>query len=186
MGGAVAYEMAHQLRAAGEEVALVALIDVAEPPHASAELPDRNALDDADLLAWFAADVAAVAGRALRVPADSLRAVSEEAALAHVLHELQRVGAPLGDLSLPSFAAMVALFKRNLRALFAYRAPRCPGPLWFCRGKWAGAASSTTAQAWLNLAERSRLVEVDADHYGLMSSSVATVAQRLREALLEV
>ena len=67
MGGAVAYEMARQLAAAGEEVALVAMLDVGAPAP-----PGEEAPDDTALAAWFARDLAAASGgddRALHLAA---------------------------------------------------------------------------------------------------------------------
>ena len=61
MGGAVAYEMARQLAAAGEEVALVA-----HARHRRADGPESGTeVDDATLAAWFDRDLAAISGAGL-------------------------------------------------------------------------------------------------------------------------
>src|SRR4029077_10457073 len=61
MGGAVAYEMARQLAAAGEEGALVAMLDTDAPngPESGTEV------DDATLAVWFDRDLAAISGAGL-------------------------------------------------------------------------------------------------------------------------
>ncbi|MFD2122946.1 thioesterase domain-containing protein [Streptomyces cirratus] len=55
-GGLLAYEMAAQLRAAGEEVATLTLLDTAYPE------PERAPYDEHALLEWFHQDLARSAG----------------------------------------------------------------------------------------------------------------------------
>ena len=73
-GGFVAFEMARQLREMGEEVGLLAVVDVPSPLW----MDDVHA-DDAERLADVVRSVSAVAGRPVDVDADELRGMDEDA-----------------------------------------------------------------------------------------------------------
>jgi thioesterase domain-containing protein/acyl carrier protein len=73
-GGFVAFEMARQLREMGEEVGLLAIIDVPSPLWM-----DEVHADDAERLADVVRSVSAVAGRPIDVHADEFRPLDEDA-----------------------------------------------------------------------------------------------------------
>jgi thioesterase domain-containing protein len=182
MGGAVAFEMARQLRARGEEVALLALIDVIEPPFKS---PDRARarVDHAAMLAWFARDLSAVSGRPVELDASALRVLSEDAAMSRVLAALRAADVVGADVSDARLLSLFEVFARNLRALLAYTAKTYDGSAWFCRGTRDGASSLQNARAWLELAQTGELIEIDADHYSLLSAKLPELACALQKAV---
>src|SRR6185312_5420537 len=111
IGGAVAFEMARQLRAAGEETGSLLLFD--SPAPFSAPPPP---LDEAKVLSSLARSY----GNAAEVPADELRALPPEAWIGHVLDRVRETGG-LG----PSFDAAQLhrrweVMKRNTRAILPY------------------------------------------------------------------
>ncbi|HEV3075797.1 MAG TPA: amino acid adenylation domain-containing protein, partial [Thermoanaerobaculia bacterium] len=84
LGGAIAYEMARQLRAAGEAVELLALIDpspLSRPPTAGEPAPGTDG-DDAGLRAQFLRDLVALAGRGTGLIAGNGAAVPAGAGIA--------------------------------------------------------------------------------------------------------
>ncbi|HYG64690.1 MAG TPA: thioesterase domain-containing protein, partial [Thermoanaerobaculia bacterium] len=91
IGGTVAFELARQLAAAGEEVALLVLVDPPPPFQFGARQPD-----ELEMISLFARDLAATQGRDLLVtmsvaelralaPAERLPRVLAEAEVAHLV-----------------------------------------------------------------------------------------------------
>ncbi|MEV4937177.1 amino acid adenylation domain-containing protein [Streptomyces zaomyceticus] len=120
LGGVVAAEMAGQLTAAGEQVALVVMLDTGMPPYLGKELPDR-----ADLLGGFVHDLAGLAG----VPAPAydraaLRDLApdrQDEALLDLLERAALVPEGIRD----DMRERIGVFEANTRALLRHR----PGPV---------------------------------------------------------
>ncbi|MEV0729600.1 amino acid adenylation domain-containing protein [Polymorphospora sp. NPDC050346] len=118
LGGAVALEMAHQLRERGQRVALVAALDTG--------LPDgSDEPDHADLLAWFVRDLAGIArARPPAVDPGQLRGRPEAEQVAAVLAAVaDLVPGGLAD----ELATRVRVFTANYRALLRHRPRPYPG-----------------------------------------------------------
>lgn len=86
-GGLIGYEMAQQLKAQGEEIAYLAMLDSAFP----SEDEEEEAFDDATLLSWFARDLAVPVGKELDLPDDELRAMDQPKMLPYVLREAKAI-----------------------------------------------------------------------------------------------
>ncbi len=84
-GGVVAFEMAQQLRAQGEEVALLALLDTWKPINGP-ELPD-----DATLLVELALERARQDGKELSLTPDDIRPLGADEQLGSVLAQLKEL-----------------------------------------------------------------------------------------------
>ncbi|MFD0223129.1 non-ribosomal peptide synthetase [Streptomyces hirsutus] len=87
-GGVIAYEVAGQLRAAGEEIELLAAIDSRAPIEEN--IPETA--DDATILSWFARDLAVPYGKSLDIPAEDLRELGGDAAFDHILARAAAIG----------------------------------------------------------------------------------------------
>ncbi|CAM5651712.1 non-ribosomal peptide synthetase [Streptomyces hirsutus] len=87
-GGVIAYEVAGQLRAAGEEIELLAAIDSRAPIEEN--IPETA--DDATILSWFARDLAVPYGKSLDIPAEELRELGGDAAFDHILARAAAIG----------------------------------------------------------------------------------------------
>jgi amino acid adenylation domain-containing protein len=87
-GGVIAYEAAGQLRAAGEEIELLAAIDSRAPIEEN--IPESS--DDSTILSWFARDLAVPYGKTLDIPAEDLRALGGEAAFDRILEQAAAIG----------------------------------------------------------------------------------------------
>lgn len=120
LGGVVAAEMAGQLTAAGEPVALVVMLDTGMPPYLGKELPDR-----AVLLGGFVHDLAGLAGvPAPRYDEAALRGLApdrQDEALLDLLERAALVPEGIRD----DMRERIAVFEANTRALLRHR----PGPV---------------------------------------------------------
>jgi thioesterase domain-containing protein len=173
-GGTVAYEMARQLSAAGDAVALCALLDAPGP----GALPDV-APDPADLLVfhldarrWLAAD--ALRGR----PLDEQLQITLDTARA--------AGVALPFTSLAHGRRHVAVWENNLRILRAYAAPVWGGAIDFFAAADAlpGSSTSRLDHAWR---DRGVLhVEVaGGDHLSMIAPPHATALGARIRALID-
>ncbi len=115
-GGVIAFEMARQLRAEGEEVERILLIDTRAPIEAN--VPDDA--DDATLLSWFARDLATPYGKTLTVAPETLRALPNEAMFAHVLDAAKAIGVLPQDADDRQIARYFEAYMANGMALRMY------------------------------------------------------------------
>ncbi len=120
MGGLVAYEMARQLTEAGQEVALVALLDTRAP-----SAVERSATPgEASLVRLFAQDLA-LSGGGLELDWERLAGLdSQEARLEYVLEEARAAGVLPPQIGREDVRRFYEVFKANVRAMHAY----APGP----------------------------------------------------------
>ena len=111
IGGAVAFEMARQLRASGEETGSLLLFDspgpLSEPP---------PPLDEAELLSSFVRSY----GDAAEVSADELRALPPEAWIGHVLDRVRENGGLDPSFDDAQLHRRWEVMKRNTRAILPY------------------------------------------------------------------
>jgi amino acid adenylation domain-containing protein len=153
LGGVVAFEMARRLDAAGEEVELLAMIDVAAPAPAGPETEDE------DERASFALDLAGLAGFGLGP------ATLEELSAREDLREL------------------FDLFAANRRAARAYRPGPYRGRVLLVRAAETAATSPAGLEAWQGLAAGGAEVRVlPGDHYSLLRLPLVAALAELLEA----
>jgi acyl transferase domain-containing protein/thioesterase domain-containing protein len=108
-GGCVAFEIAQRMRAAGERVALLAMLDTPAPD----DLPRFD--DHADFVQYLFGDVWNIA-----VPASELRALPEADRIGHALRVLTAAGVDHG-FDAETAAQLVAVFTASGDAMRAYR-----------------------------------------------------------------
>ncbi|WP_370418226.1 amino acid adenylation domain-containing protein [Streptomyces sp. QH1-20] len=188
MGGVLALEISALLTEAGRNVELIALVDLLEPPGQAA--PGGRApedVDDAALLAWFARDLAGLAGHRWD-PDPGLFRTADGTASVEALHDHAcRAGVLPGDITPETLKRIVERFSRNSRALMRHQPRNHPdfaGRTLLCRAKDGGATRETTA-AWAALLPGDhRITEVPGDHYTAMARPhLAALAGELRTAL---
>ncbi|MYU07858.1 amino acid adenylation domain-containing protein [Streptomyces sp. SID8366] len=177
-GGLLAYEMAHQLRAAGEHVGTLTLLDTAYP--GTTDVPG----DDVSLLEWFHDDLARSAGTD---PGPDARAALRAGLLAAAgtPARLRVVAAHLPDTA-PDFADLVrlhAVFRTGLLAADRYLPPVAPGPVHFHQSLTGAEIGS--ARRWAERVPDGLIrYDADADHYQLVRPPrVSAVAAALGAAL---
>jgi amino acid adenylation domain-containing protein len=164
MGGVIAFEMAQQLRARGEEVSFLALIDSAVPQPA-AQFEDANE-EESRLLSTFLSDLASQTGRELADASKTLRRLTPTERLAYLLeqtaaHDLLPRHTDPADLE-----GLLKVFKENRRALSSYEPRRYSGPLLLFHATQSG--EDATA-GWRALAEEVKTFAVPGNHYTLMT-----------------
>ncbi|HEX2687196.1 MAG TPA: beta-ketoacyl synthase N-terminal-like domain-containing protein [Kofleriaceae bacterium] len=122
-GGCVAYEMAQQLRASGEQVAMLAMLDTPAPD----DLP--RFADHVEYVEYLFGDMWGVT-----LSRDELGALPEPDRIPHAIRRLAGAGVELG---LDGAAAenILALFVASERAMRAYRPRPYPGPVVYFRAR---------------------------------------------------
>jgi thioesterase domain-containing protein len=166
MGAIVAYEMARQLRAAGEEVALLALIDPPPPRAFSAGLED-----EVTLLGDLASDLEGLSGRSLEGTVEELAGLAEPERLPRMLAACQAAGALPAEIDLDQFRELWTIFQRNRNALRTYVPGPYPGALslLLARGSEERPTTAEASLAWRDLALGGAEVHLlVADHYSLL------------------
>jgi thioesterase domain-containing protein len=180
MGGVVAFEAARQLRAAGDAVELLALIDA---PRA-VRLPGGE--DEAGFLEETLRDLL---GGALPegFSADEFRELDAGARMARLHAEAVRAGALPADLDAHRLAELLRVRRANLLALRSYQPGPFDGRALFLRAAERPAPSGGELRPlpWESLcAGGVEVAEVPGGHFTLLREPhVAEVARRLDQAL---
>nr|WP_262417721.1 thioesterase domain-containing protein [Streptomyces diastaticus] len=139
MGGVLALEVAERLAERGFAVAPVVALDLMEHPD-----EDHGEVSHAELLAWFARDVAHIADAPDPLAGHDLAAEEDPAA---VLTERLRLGGLLGpDTDDETIGALLARFTANSRALSGHRPGTYRVPAVLVRA--ADGASQDVTSAW--------------------------------------
>jgi len=173
MGGVIAYEMAQQLRADGDEVALLGLVDAWLLDDSIPEVGSEEA--ELAILAYLTG--ASDAGEALRQ-------LPREERLAAILDRGQAVGGLPASFGRRELLRLCEVFVKNGQALRTYRPQSYAGSLVYFRA----AASRSTERpeaAWSDLCGgRVEVQMVPGDHLSaLFPPHVSVLGARLREVL---
>jgi thioesterase domain-containing protein len=176
MGGVVAFEMAHQLRAQGQLVALLALLD-GRIPTPDETFPDEDS--EAILLAerYFGVSFGSM---------ESLAALPKDQQLALVLQQAKSAGLVPAELDAAQARRFVALLRSNLRATQSYALRRYPGGVTFFKAsEMPAGASPDSTMGWSDWADGGVEVHVvPGNHANLMyEPHVAALAGKLAACL---
>ncbi len=176
MGGLIAVEIALRLRAQGETVALLALLDTI-PPTANRNLEALRQADDSALVREIF--------RALGVPLDDVVADSFETLLEGALQRITAAGLVPPDLPMLSFRRAIDVFLANSRAHSSYAITPYDGAVMlFCTTAPRDAALIDPALIWRSLASAVEIVPVDATHLTVLDEPAAgQIARRLAAEL---
>lgn len=115
-GGLVAFEMAQQLQTQGEQVALLSIIDIG----ASNGDTQRNHLEDAVLLAWFAVDFGIIAKSELTLLIDTLQGLEPEVRWHYLLTQAKKINKLPATAEMNDIRPLAQVFKSNLQAMQNY------------------------------------------------------------------
>ncbi|HTG31557.1 MAG TPA: amino acid adenylation domain-containing protein [Thermoanaerobaculia bacterium] len=149
-GGVVAFEMARQLTGAGEEVALLALLDTAVPPGNEAAEVDTAAIV-VDFLRYLAREQ----GRTLDLEAEALRGLPIDGQLARGLELLGSLEALGPGVDIPLLRDLALGWSSRATAAERYRVSTYPGRITLLR------ASSVDSAALRELAPQRRRIFED-------------------------
>ena len=163
MGGLIAFEMARQLAAEGQETELLALIDALPP-----ETADAPATVE-ELVASFAQDMARLLGSNAGISPEELRSLPEQEKLAHVVRLGQTAGLLPADFGLARIEPLFATFAANLQASRAYVPEPYTGRLTLWVSEATAASRAAALDAWSRLvpAGLDRTI-LPGDHYSLL------------------
>lgn len=168
LGGLVAFEMARQLRAAGEAITLLLLLD-SEPPRHGGD-------SDVYLTGLFARDVAAMAGIEAPLAPEDLDSLEPHERLARVAAALRDAGAIPPELTQDDLGRRLDLFLTNMHAAAEYRPDALDGSLVLVRA----ASSLTTAASWERFVTGAVHEHVvPGDHYSMLREPSLTEVARL-------
>ncbi|CAN7451819.1 amino acid adenylation domain-containing protein [Duganella sp. LjRoot269] len=188
MGGCIAYEMARQLRLAGEEVALLALID-SRAQNASVQPLYRNgAYGQLAGIDWLDDDAVllGILLPRLSMDWDSLRDVAADEQWLHVLETATRQGLLPPQAGVGQVRQMLAVTRANDTALRAYQPPAGDTPvLLFCGTEGFAQQFGEPELGWRELVpDALEVVNLPGTHHTIMSGpGVAAIAERLAGAL---
>ncbi len=181
LGGTLAFELARELRAQGQEVALLAVIDT------GALLPDGPAPEDVEVASLLATALGVMFGRPLRVPADELRPLDPAAWTGHILARARAEGVVPPDMRDDQLLRLARLAEAQMRALQRHSAAPLPVrvTLFQTDEVYAGRSERDLAPGWRALATGGvELHRVPGNHYTVVRPPhVAALAERLRACL---
>jgi thioesterase domain-containing protein/acyl carrier protein len=176
-GGVVAYEMAHQLRAQGEEAAFIALFDTNAV----------NTIDDQKTQPSLSERLKLHLGILMRGP-DRLTYLRKKARRLRrktVYRTWQTVYAAFQKLNRPLPQSLQDVAQNNYRALRIYKARPYDGRVGlFCAKLEPEEFIETRKRAWSMLVPSLEVYEVDGDHLSMVEEPhVADVAAKLAQAI---
>ncbi len=175
MGGAVAYEMAQQLTANGEQVALLVLIDTYRPLAGKLVEPA-----EARGLVHFARDLG-LSEDELGMSWSALGQLPSTAALLHIHRAARPLLGP--EISSERLRHLYRLFRNNLKAMHRYRPQPWPGRLSLLRAAGQPVPADPTL-GWSELAGTVDVATVPGDHFDLLRAPhVKVLAERLTALL---
>ncbi|MES1244270.1 MAG: amino acid adenylation domain-containing protein [Acidobacteriota bacterium] len=180
LGGLIAFEMARQIEAAGEQVVAV-LIDPT-PPGGPPDQPRGSARS----VVTLAAALAFERGLAWTLHPDEVEALSAEARLERVLAELRRLGIAGEEIDLSILARHLEGCESRIEAARAYRPQPCASPILLVRPEeWSGIDPK---KGWRRLAKGGLRVERVPGHHGTMvqEPNVRELARLIAEYLGEI
>ena len=171
LGGLVAFEIARQLEAAGQKVALLAIMDVSAEGNTLVER-----VDSAEIVATLASQLS------IPVTAEELRGISQEEQLGYAVDLGKRLGKLAPEFTPRDALRYVNIFTNSFEAARNYLPGSYGGPVTVFRGEYHADMERT-----LGWGERAKDVEVH-DIPGLHSSilempQVQTLASLLRASL---
>ncbi len=173
MGGMVAFEMAHQLTAAGEEVELLTLMDTP----CGDQMPPRPESDGEFVATVFA-------GRAA-FTREELSSPCPDELLAYAVAKAKAAD-PAGGLELDEARRLFQVLKANVAALFDYTPRPWPGRMCFFRAEARRPGDPLRPELpWIELARGGiEIGLVPGDHESMHSqANVRKMAERLKDLL---
>jgi len=175
-GGTLAFEMAQQLHALGQKVALLAMMDTPGLGYMPVELND-----DAEILAYLLE-----LGYDISLPLAELRQLGPDEQLDYCIKQIKTTNKKFFDLDLTHFRTVLKLFKTNSKAMFDYIPSTYPGKILFFRAKERDAFLPHNPElAWIDLAlEGTEVHIVPGNHISMnRQPHIPLLAKRLKICL---
>ncbi|HJQ35265.1 MAG TPA: amino acid adenylation domain-containing protein, partial [Pyrinomonadaceae bacterium] len=185
MGGVVAFEMTRQLRARGEEVRMLALIDSMLFRYGGGDPAADGGAEEADeapLLLSFARDLG-IPPEETPLPPEELARMGPRQRLAHLLERARASGVLPADVDLSVIGGLYELFKNNHGAMRAYLPEAYAGRALLIRAAEGDRAlRAEQARGWAGLVGDLEVRESPGTHYTMVRDPHAgALAARLQE-----
>lgn len=127
MGGAIAFEMARQMRNEGETIRALVLIDTPSPSLGR----EADKLDDAQLLTWFVQELGMTFGKRLHATRNEILPLDDEQRISYVVDQTRDLSVEGKYLSRDLISRMLSIFRDNVRAHIEYVPANYPGEVTF-------------------------------------------------------
>ena len=181
-GGSIALEMARQLKAQGQAVAPLILIDSWAP------IPEHQAdrFDEAMLAASFAGDLSALAGKPLTLTYEALRACAPGEHLTLILKNIKERGILPRDTAAEDLERRFLVFKSNWLAVNHSRPSSYDGSLVLFRSSeplGAGPDARPPYLGWERIKTRPvKVIPVPGNHYTMLAKPhVHALAEKINQ-----
>ncbi|AKT41222.1 non-ribosomal peptide synthetase [Chondromyces crocatus] len=179
-GGQVAFEMAQQLRRAGDDVGLLAIFD-SGPPCATDE--EKPTTDQAGALSEMAAILGFMAGREMRLDPEALRPLSAEERLVRFKQMMEAAKLLPANTDLQQVRGWLSVFESNYRMTYAPSDVRAVRTVYFCAREQAPEVREQRLAGWKRHTSM-EVVDLDGSHQSILSEPrVRTLAERLTDLL---
>jgi amino acid adenylation domain-containing protein len=177
MGGIVAFEIARQLQAQGQQVALLALLDI-RPPASTV-----TAFDDALHTQRFIEDLATLFGKSPPPLTADLVTLGSNEQLVYILQQMRANDIVPPDFGLAQLRRQIGVYKANSQAMLSYAAQPYPGRVTLFRAE----DSLYQAADWERLAAGGlESYLVPGNHYTFLKQPyVHILAQQLQECIVK-
>ncbi|EGJ29281.1 MULTISPECIES: non-ribosomal peptide synthetase [Moorena] len=176
-GGIIAWEMAQQLSAAGEDVALLALIDSYSP--VAIDRPEQ--VDEQMLASSLAKDLGSVFGTELSIAVEELKQGGLEEQLQHILREAKGLNILPPEIGIEQMRKLFGVFQANLMAMYRYQPQPYSGRIaLFCAREL-----EAEDRGWHELAVGGlETYRIPGDHYTMMRSPHVEILAKQLELLV--
>ena len=193
-GGKVAFEMAQQLRNQGQEVSLLAIMDI----QVEVPVPEKDAAqwDNTKCISNLASIYESILGQNLEISLKILQSLDADEQLSYILEQLQKSGQMLSQTELKR---ILTVYKANTQASSSYLPQKIDSiPINFFRASEVGALGDYLPNQAMTLEDANwgwgqlstqpvKLHVVPGNHFlMMMEPQVQVVAQRLQLALDKV
>jgi len=175
-GGIIAFEMAQQLNALGQKVALLAMVDSPGPNQMSATL--QNETESMIYLLRV--------NPAVSVSFDDFRKLEPDEQIVYFWKQGKTANSRLPDLDIPEIRNFLHVFQVNSQALSKYKPQVYPGNIIFFHAKEAHPMfAKNPEQAWVDLAANGlEVIDVPGNHITMNATPhVQVIADRLKAEL---
>jgi thioesterase domain-containing protein len=163
LGVIIAFELAQQLQAQGQEIALLALLD--QGP----DLPSGEPEDDAAYLVE-------VFGKHLTLSLESLRQLDPDAQVAHVFSKARKINWITPDVSLPQFRHFIRILRTHTDAWRAYRPNSYQGKITLFRAETQTDDELPLDMGWQALAKGGvEIIDVPGDHISMLQEPMIKI-----------
>lgn len=184
LGGTIAFEMAQQLHAAGEEIALLLAIDsYTKQAYTPVPLNPDGTFVEGMLVASFARNLNGVLGTEIALTPDELVPLAIDAQLDLMFARAQNVAGFPSELGRQQIGNLFRVFAANIRARNAYRPQPYPGSMVFFEASdRLPSATQAPSLVWGEVVKGGCEVhQLPGDHFAIVRSS--SLAEALRHYL---